>query len=267
MNKVRCEMCDGIGRRYNKSVSGKLTSTRCSRCGGTGKIPVRTEAEEKAAKHDFGTFILGRHAACVLIIAVACFATGCASIQEWLDNREQPEPVPTEPDQPAPIPAEPEQPDPDPVTDIPGPVDPMSVPEIGEFIPDPMVVRYELVFADSTRLTFRENHSGDYWGDEPAAGHGRIVWPNGREELKDINTIVRHGGLHIAKTPVTTLTHGGRMFWMADSEGRLNVKHVDIFEDGWNPLVEGAVLATQHKLGITAPLVECNTTVEKRKAR
>ena len=135
----------------------------------------------------------------------------------------------------------------------------------GEYAPDPVLVRYEFVFSDGTILKFKENHGGDYWGDYPSAGWGQVVNPDGSVRGVDVNTTVRKGGLGRAKTPVTTLEHGKRMFWMADSEGNRNVKRVDIFEDGWNPLVEGAVLATQGQLGISAHLASCFVKLEKRK--
>ncbi|MGA0333332.1 MAG: hypothetical protein ACO3NW_05195 [Kiritimatiellia bacterium] len=149
----------------------------------------------------------------------------------------------------------------------PSPVDPKSIPESGVFSPDPVEVLYHFVFQDGTQVKFREDHADDYWGNFPAAGFGQITWPDGRIEAFDANRIIRHGG-QIAgnmKTPVTTLSHGRRLYWMADAEERKDVKKVTIFEDGWNPLVEGSMLATQGKLGITSPLVETIVTVEKRK--
>ncbi|MFW5870852.1 MAG: hypothetical protein ACOCVH_00025 [Verrucomicrobiota bacterium] len=140
-----------------------------------------------------------------------------------------------------------------------------TVPLAGEYVPDPVLVKYEFVFNDGTLLQFRENHGGDYWGEYPSAGWGQVVNPDGSTRGVDVNTIVRKGGLHIARTPVTTLDHGRRMFWMADVEGVKDMKRVDIFEDGWNPLVEGAVLATQDQLGIGAGLVSCHVIVERRK--
>ncbi len=140
-----------------------------------------------------------------------------------------------------------------------------TVPLAGQYAPDPVLVKYEFVFNDGTLLKFRENHGGDYWGEYPAAGWGQVVNPDGSTRGVDVNTIVRKGGLYRAKTPVTTMDHGRRMFWMADVEELKDAKRVDIFEDGWNPLVEGAVLATQGQLGIGAALVSCHVVVEKRK--
>ena len=145
------------------------------------------------------------------------------------------------------------------------PVSISAVASGGEYRPDPVLVRYEFVFGDGTILRFKENHSGDYWGDYPSAGWGQVTEPNGSTRGVDVNSIVRKGGLPRARTPVTTREHGRRMYWLADSEGRKDVKRVDIFEDGWNPLVEGAVLATQGQLGIQGNLASCFVKVEKRK--
>ena len=137
--------------------------------------------------------------------------------------------------------------------------------EIKEFVPDPVLIRYQFIFADGTTLVFKENHSGDYWGDYPAAGWGEISNPRGEKTGVDVNRKIRHGGLKKAKQPITTAQHGKRMFWMADSEGQLNVKRVTIYEDGWNPLVEGSVLAVQNDIGIFAELQSCKVTIEKTK--
>lgn len=147
------------------------------------------------------------------------------------------------------------------------PVDPMSVPESGEYVPDPVTVLYAFIFDDGTEVRFREEHGRDHWGRFPAAGWGQIKWPDGRLQGFDANRIIRHGGLigKKLKTPVTTLDHGRRMFWMADAEERKDVKKVTIFEDGWNPLVESAMLGTQSDLGITGNLIRTDVTVEKRK--
>lgn len=151
------------------------------------------------------------------------------------------------------------------VDSTPIPVDPMSIPESGEYSPDPVQVLYVFRFEDGTQVKFREAHGRDHWGYFPNGGFGQITWPDGRVEAFDANRKIRHGGLKIAKTPVTTLSHGKRMFWMADAEERKDVKKVTIFENGWNPLVEGALLATQNDIGITSPLVSCKVKVEKRK--
>lgn len=182
--------------------------------------------------------------------------SGCASIdpeaiQGIIDAIQTETQEPSTPEQPA--------------ESAPGPVDPMSIPESGEYSPDPVRVLYTFHFQDGTIVRFREDHRGDYWGKFPSAGWGQIEWPDGRLEGFDANRTIRHGGLRIAKTPVTTLTHGKRMFWMADAEGRKDVKKVTIFEDGWNPLVEGALLATQESIGITSPLVRTDVVVEARK--
>ena len=144
------------------------------------------------------------------------------------------------------------------------PVDPLTVPEYGEFFPDPDKVLYQFGFADGTLLTFRENHDDDFWGDYPNVGFGEIRSTDGSKRYVDINTIVRknHYIAGLNKTPVTTLDHGKRMYWFAYPDNR---KRVTIFEDGWNPLVEGAVLAAQGQLGITSHLVEVRVTVESRK--
>lgn len=151
---------------------------------------------------------------------------------------------------------------------VPGPVDPMSIPESGEFKPDPVSVLYAFYFQDGTQLRFREEHGRDIWGRYPdAGGWGQIIWPDGRKEGIVVNKVIRHEG-YIAgnvKTPVTTLSHGRRMFWMADMEERKDVKKVTIFEDGWSPHVEGAVLGVKDSLGITSPLVSCVVKIEKRK--
>lgn len=200
-----------------------------------------------------------------LTVIMACMAlmalSGCALLDEYKDDA--PDLItdiaqPDEKDEPD----EPEQPDePQPRQ----PVDPATVPISGEFVPDPVLVKYVFEFADGTTLTFKENHSDDFWGDYPKAGWGQIGRPDGTVEGIDANTRIRHAGLRIAKTPVTTLDHGARMFWMADSEGNANVKRVTIFADGWNPLVEGAVLAVQGYLGIESHLVRCAVTVEATK--
>jgi hypothetical protein len=155
----------------------------------------------------------------------------------------------------------------EPVQEVRPPVDPMSVPESGEFAPDPVNVLYQFRFDDGTQVIFREVHTRDHWGYYPEAGFGQIIWPDGRKEAFDANRKIRHGGLigKKLKTPVTTLDHGKRMFWMADAEERKDVKKVTIFEDGWNPLVESALLGTQEDIGVTANLVEAEVTVEKRK--
>lgn len=155
---------------------------------------------------------------------------------------------------------EPEQPDEPDVPDARPPVDWRDLPESGEFRPDPRVVTYTFLFADGTTLKFRENHMADFWGDYPSAGHGQIRWPDGTVEAIDVNTRIRHRGMIAGriKMPVTTPDHGRRMFWMARDD---NSKRVPIFEDGWNPLVEGAVLAVQGDLGITSHLVSVNVEV------
>lgn len=140
-----------------------------------------------------------------------------------------------------------------------------AVPEAGEYAPDPVLVKYTFTFADATQLIFKEHHGGDYWGEYPAAGWGQIIWPSGVKEGIDVNTRVRKAGLPVARVPVTTPDHGQRLYWLADSEGRVDVKKVTIFEDGWNPLVEGAVLATKDALGITSHLTAAAVVVERRK--
>lgn len=151
----------------------------------------------------------------------------------------------------------------------PGPVDPMSIPESGEYAPDPVQTLYTFYFLDGTQLRFREDHRRDIWGRYPdQGGWGQIIWPDGRVEGIVVNKVIRHEG-HIArntKTPVTTLQHGRRMFWMADMEDRKDVKKVTIFENGWSPHVEAAVLGVKDNLGITSPLVSCKVIVEKRKS-
>lgn len=147
------------------------------------------------------------------------------------------------------------------------PVDPATVPLAGEYTPDPVLVRYEFEFSDGATLVFRENHMGDYWGYYPSGGWGEITDADGNTRGVYVNKIVRHGGLHKAETPVTTPDHGTRMFWMADVEETPDAKRVTIFEDGWNPLVEGAVLATQTDLGIYGNLMECDVEVERWKSQ
>ena len=149
------------------------------------------------------------------------------------------------------------------ITDVPEPIDPIAVPLAGEMIPDPRIVLYTFIFSDGTELRFRDNHAGDYWGDYPSAGWGQITNPDGSTRGVDINTIVRHGSKGQSTTPITTATHGKRYFWMADREEQKDVKRVDIFEDGWQPGVESAVLITQNDLGIGSWLIACETVLEK----
>ena len=158
--------------------------------------------------------------------------------------------------------------DKEPVQDAPKPVDPKSIPESGEFSPDPVNVLYRFGFQDGTQVLFREVHTRDHWGYYPEAGFGQIIWPDGRKEAFDANRKIRHGGLlgdGPMPTPVTTLSHGDRMFWLADAEERKDVKKVTIFKDGWNPIVESALLKTQQSIGITSPLVSTKVKVEKTK--
>ena len=145
----------------------------------------------------------------------------------------------------------------------PSALDPESVELAGEWKPDPRVVLYRFVFADGTKLIFREHHEGDYWGDYPSAGWGQITWPDGTVEAVDVNRLVRHGGMYAPNEPVTTAQHGKRYYWMADAEEKKDVKRVTIFADGWHPHVESAVLATQIELGIDAQLIECEVEIEK----
>ena len=194
-----------------------------------------------------------KHSAIIIIGIVAIhkfilLMSGCAYVGNIDDVIDTIKPPPEQPSEPTP-----------------GPVDPMSIAESGEYSPDPVQVLYTFNFQDGTKVRFREDHRGDYWGKFPSAGWGQIEWPDGRKEGFDANRTIRHGGLRIAKTPVTTLSHGKRMFWMADAEGQKDVKKVTIFEDGWNPLVEGALLATQESIGITSPLVRTDVVVEARK--
>ena len=125
------------------------------------------------------------------------------------------------------------------------------------------------IFQDATQVKFKEEHVGDYWGNYEGAGWGQIIWPDGSLEGFDANRMIRHGGFGIYQnfTPVTTRSHGRRMFWMADAEERKDVKKVIIFEDGWHPVVEQSVLATQESLGITSLLVACEVKIELRKAQ
>jgi len=151
------------------------------------------------------------------------------------------------------------------VGNAPTPLSPNAIPESGEYTPDPVLVLYHFIFLDGTQVKFRENHTGDYWGDYPSAGAGQITRPDGSVETFDANRRVRHAGFGKQKTPVTTRSHGRKLFWMADHEGRQNVKKVTIFEDGWHPIVEGSMLATQQSLGINSPLIETVVRVEQRK--
>ena len=148
------------------------------------------------------------------------------------------------------------------ITDVPEPIDPIAVPLAGEMIPDPEVVLYKFIFADGTILRFREHHRDDYWGGYPSVGWGEIAWPDGTRSNIDVNTLVRHGSMGSGAIPVTTLTHGKRYFWMADREEQKDVKRVTIFEDGWRPGVESAVLVTQKDLGISAELTACVTVLD-----
>lgn len=180
--------------------------------------------------------------------------TGCALLQEKIEEELRPD----EPKQEQPVERT--------------PVDPSTIPLAGEFVPDPVVVLYEFVFADSTRLVFRDMSVGDYWGAYPSAGWGQITWTDGRKEGIDVNSKIRvpwvmRGLEHrsLGTIPVTTPDHGGRMYWMADVEETPNAKRVTIFEDGWSPHVEIAVLEAKESIGITSPLVESRVKVEKRK--
>lgn len=207
----------------------------------------------------------------MMIFAAFFLLSGCASIppeliDEVADRIGRPpadpasRPLPPVPCLPPPVPR--------PLPHGPRPPAPwQDVPESGEFTPDPVDVLYTFYFADGTELRFRERHGADHWGGYPNVGFGEITWPDGTTSSPGINRIVRHGG-YLAKkvkTPVTTPDHGRRMFWMADAEERKDVKKVTIFEDGWNPLVEGSVLGTLDKLGINSHLIRTDVVVERRK--
>lgn len=149
----------------------------------------------------------------------------------------------------------------------PSPVDPNTIPESGEYIPDPVIVLYKFKFQDGKQLIFREHHTADVWGYYPhPGGGGQIIYPDGRIEGVYVNKLIRHGGFGSKVTPVTTLSHGKRLFWMSGSEGGgPNSKKVTIFEDGWGPHVESSVLKVQKDIGIDSPLMSVDVTVEKRK--
>lgn len=205
----------------------------------------------------------------IVLSCVFLLAVGCALLpDDWSKDGGLPDipdavtnVVDAVEDDPAPVP----DPDPTPLPPARPPVSTDTIPVSGEYRPDPVIVKYVAGFADGTVLTFKENHGGDYWGDYPAAGWGQIRWPDGREQGIDVNTLIRKRYNGKEKTPVTTPDHGRRMFWMADSEGNRDVKRVEIFEDGWNPLVEGRILAAQNLLGIKSHLITCTVTVERRK--
>jgi len=178
-------------------------------------------------------------------ILMAVFNGGCVLLDKLKD-------IPIEDVIPIPLP------DPDPVAVV----DWQTLPVEGEWTPDPGVILYEFSFADGTLLRFREDHPGDRWGmfpPDPPGCWGTIIWPDGGKNYIDANIRIRHNSMGHYQMPVTTASHGKRYYWWAEVD---NSKNVPIFEDGWGPGVESAVLCTQDEIGIAAELTGCKVTVE-----